>query len=230
VAAIRLAFLQELGGWDEDALCDDTDITFAAALRGLRVVYDPDIVSWEEGVDNLRAYVKQRTRWARGHMRVFAKYWFPVMFSSLPLRQKIDGFLLLSFYFVPVCVGLSMALTALDFLLLRRTPSALDGFGLSLFLYCAPALFLQLLSGLYYRRAKVQRYFCVLLLPLFSVLNIAICFRALRMEIFGIQRNVWVKTQRTGKVMNDLAVIQANTPLPAEAVLEGSGTSQRPAR
>src|SRR5262249_47931283 len=100
VAAIRLVFLRAIGGWDDDALCDDSDITFAAMLRGYRVAYDPTIVSWEEGVDNLHAYWKQRTRWARGHMRVFFKYWWRVLISPrLEIAQKFDGLLLLAFYF-----------------------------------------------------------------------------------------------------------------------------------
>lgn len=218
-AAIRLSFLREIGGWDEDALCDDTDITFAAILRGYRIVYDPSIVSWEEGVDSLRAYWRQRTRWARGHMRVFFKYWRPVLFGNLSIWQKIDGLLLLAYYFVPLCVGLSLCLTLLHLLLWRGVVLA-DLSAASAAIYCFPALFLQLGCGLFFRHVKAARFLILFLLPVFSLFNIIICYRALLMELFGIQRNTWVKTQRKGQVMNDLDIGRQSSRVQANQVTE----------
>jgi len=226
-AAIRLSFLRKIGGWDAEALCDDTDITFAAILRGYRIVYDPSIVSWEEGVDNVRAYWRQRTRWARGHMRVFFKYWRQVLTSRhLHFWQKVDGLLLLAYYFVPLCVGISFLLTLLT-LALHIKPPLPDWLSLTVILYCAPALFIQLGYGLYYRRVKAFRFLALLLLPIFSVINIVICVRALYMEVFGIQRNIWVKTQRKGSVMKDLAARTAQTEFATSVVPADSRSIRR---
>jgi len=111
VGGFRRELWESLGGWDESILAEDTDLTFRVYLAGYRVRYVNDAECYEEAVESWRAYWKQRYRWAKGHMQCFFKHWLKVLRSSnLSFREKIDGLLLLTVYFVPVFVLFSWIL------------------------------------------------------------------------------------------------------------------------
>lgn len=112
VAAIRTAFLRDSGGWDESILAEDTDLTLKAVSTGWKVRYTTVAESYEEAVSTWRAYRKQRRRWAYGHTQCALKYLVPVLTSrSMNLKQKMDAFLMMGVYMVPVLVGLGLLLT-----------------------------------------------------------------------------------------------------------------------
>ncbi len=111
VGAIRKDLLMELGGWDPTILAEDTDITFEAIIRGYKVRYLLDAECYEEAVRSWRDYMRQRYRWAKGHMQCMFKHFVNLWRSPFTtLREKIDGTLLLFLYFVPVCVGIGWIL------------------------------------------------------------------------------------------------------------------------
>ncbi len=103
VGGFRMSLLRELGGFNPEALTEDTDLTVKCVLRGYKVRYVPDAEAYEEAVTTWRAYWRQRNRWAKGHMQV-ALHYIPEVFRSKRLRfaQKVDMFLLLMIYFTPV--------------------------------------------------------------------------------------------------------------------------------
>jgi len=114
VAAIRTAFLHDCGGWDENILAEDTDLTLKAVSTGWKVRYTPIAESYEEAVSTWRAYRKQRRRWAYGHTQCALKYLVPVLTSrNMNFKQKIDAFLMMGVYLVPVLVGLGLLLTTI---------------------------------------------------------------------------------------------------------------------
>ena len=111
VGGFRRDLLGSLGGWDESMLAEDTDLTFRVRLSGFRVRYAGDVESYEEAVDNWRAYSRQRYRSARGHMQCAFKHSWKVLTSrNLTISERIDGFLLLDVYFMPIVVLLSFLL------------------------------------------------------------------------------------------------------------------------
>ncbi len=92
---IRRAVVEDVGGWDEEALTEDAELTARIYQSGYRVAFVPDSISWEQEPETLRVWVKQRTRWARGNLYVLAK-----LARQLPTaRHKgllIEMFLMLS--------------------------------------------------------------------------------------------------------------------------------------
>lgn len=105
VGGFRRQLLEELGGWDEQMLAEDTDLTFRVYLAGCKVKYVLDAECYEEAVESWRAYWRQRYRWAKGHMQCAFKHTLVLLKSRrLTLVQKIDGLLLLNIYFMPVIV------------------------------------------------------------------------------------------------------------------------------
>ena len=74
VGAWRLSALKRLGGYPEDTLAEDQDLTIAVQRAGWHVHYDPDAVAWTEAPQTLRGLVKQRFRWAYGTLQCLYKH------------------------------------------------------------------------------------------------------------------------------------------------------------
>ena len=74
--AIRRSILEQLGGWDEKALSEDTELSIRVYNLGYYIRFFPSAITWEQEPENLRVWWKQRTRWARGNLYVIFKYMF----------------------------------------------------------------------------------------------------------------------------------------------------------
>ncbi len=72
--AIRRSILEELGGWDERALSEDTELSFRVYNLGYHIRFFPAAITWEQEPETLKVWWKQRTRWARGNEYVILKY------------------------------------------------------------------------------------------------------------------------------------------------------------
>ncbi|WP_288459565.1 glycosyltransferase [uncultured Sphingomonas sp.] len=74
VGAWRRTALDEVGGYPEDTLAEDQDMTIAIQRAGWRVTYDPAAVAWTEAPESFRALAKQRFRWAFGTLQCLWKH------------------------------------------------------------------------------------------------------------------------------------------------------------
>lgn len=74
VGAWRRAALDDVGGYPEDTLAEDQDLTIAIQRAGWRVDYDTDAVAWTEAPQTFRALAKQRFRWAFGTLQCLWKH------------------------------------------------------------------------------------------------------------------------------------------------------------
>jgi cellulose synthase/poly-beta-1,6-N-acetylglucosamine synthase-like glycosyltransferase len=71
---IRRGVLEQVGGFDESIMAEDIEISARLVERGHRIKYTSDIRTWQETPSTLKDFLKQRTRWFRGHMQVALKY------------------------------------------------------------------------------------------------------------------------------------------------------------
>lgn len=74
VGAWRRAALDAVGGYPENTLAEDQDLTIAIQRAGWRVTYDPAAVAWTEAPESFRALAKQRYRWAFGTLQCLWKH------------------------------------------------------------------------------------------------------------------------------------------------------------
>ncbi|MBX9797188.1 glycosyltransferase [Sphingomonas sp.] len=74
VGAWRRAALDQVGGYPEDTLAEDQDMTIAIQRAGWRVDYDCDAVAWTEAPESFAALSKQRYRWAFGTLQCLWKH------------------------------------------------------------------------------------------------------------------------------------------------------------
>ena len=71
---IRKEVLEAVGGWDEKAITEDSELSVRLQMRGYEVQFVPTSVTWEQEPETLKVWVKQRTRWVRGNNYVMKKF------------------------------------------------------------------------------------------------------------------------------------------------------------
>jgi len=71
---MRRTLIEELGGWDTEALTEDSELSIRIYEAGYLIKFIPYAVTWEQEPENLRVWFKQRVRWARGNNYVLEKH------------------------------------------------------------------------------------------------------------------------------------------------------------
>ncbi|MBB4617774.1 glycosyltransferase [Sphingomonas abaci] len=74
VGAWRRQAIDQVGGYPEDTLAEDQDLTIAIQRAGWRIAYDVDAVAWTEAPESFKALAKQRFRWAFGTLQCLWKH------------------------------------------------------------------------------------------------------------------------------------------------------------
>jgi cellulose synthase/poly-beta-1,6-N-acetylglucosamine synthase-like glycosyltransferase len=99
VAGVRKSALDEIGGWNENALAEDTDLTYRLLLAGWKTVYENRAECYEEVPERWPVRVRQIMRWAKGHNQAMARYLVgTAKCSGLSWLERVDGVLLLGVY------------------------------------------------------------------------------------------------------------------------------------
>jgi peptidoglycan-N-acetylglucosamine deacetylase len=74
VGAWRRALVVDAGGFHEDTLAEDTDLTLRLIARGHRVAYAERALGYTEAPERARALLKQRYRWTYGVLQACWKH------------------------------------------------------------------------------------------------------------------------------------------------------------
>ena len=99
VGGVRISALREVGGWRDDALAEDTDLTYRLLLNGWKTVYQNRSECYEEVPECWPVRVRQIMRWARGHNQAAFRYIMPLLGSrNVSGRERLDGLMLLGVY------------------------------------------------------------------------------------------------------------------------------------
>ena len=201
VMAIRRDALISAGGFNAGALAEDTDLTVRFALHGWKIGYELMARSTEEAVDTVKAYFRQRSRWAHGHMQCARRYsWKVLRCASLSRKEKVDLFLCLGTYFLPVLVGFGWIVSAAMLLLGYQLP--LWNLGLcTLNVFGAVGNFApvtEVILGAALEHSK-KALLWLPLLPLAYVLNVIICAKAL-FDLIMRKQCRWSHTKHNGHI------------------------------
>lgn len=83
----KKAYLQKIGGWDEECLTEDADVGIRLAVAGAKtsIVYDERHATQEETPSSVSEFVRQRTRWNQGFIQIISK----LEWMSLPRNKSI---------------------------------------------------------------------------------------------------------------------------------------------
>ncbi|MEO7042537.1 MAG: glycosyltransferase [Gemmatimonadaceae bacterium] len=74
VGAWRKSYVQAVGGFSDDTLAEDQDLTWALGKEGVRVVYADDAIAYTEAPDTLKTLIRQRFRWSFGTLQSIWKH------------------------------------------------------------------------------------------------------------------------------------------------------------
>ncbi|MFT0752360.1 1,2-diacylglycerol 3-beta-glucosyltransferase [Thermostichus sp. MS-CIW-21] len=87
---VRRDVLEKCGGWNENSLTDDLDLTFKLHLAGVDIAFltEPAIV--EEGVTSWKSLWHQRCRWAEGGYQRYLDYWPGILSRRLGMAKTVD--------------------------------------------------------------------------------------------------------------------------------------------
>lgn len=127
VGGIRRSAMDAAGGWHDDVLAEDTDITYRLLLRGWKTVYQNRSECYEEVPEAWPVRIRQIKRWSKGHNQAMVRHLGALLRSDLlPLHTKFDGLMLLGVFVLPVVMLLGFVLTLILYFT-NATPLAAGG-------------------------------------------------------------------------------------------------------
>ncbi len=89
---IRKKCIELSGGWQNDTLTEDLDLSYRAQMRGWKVVYLPEVVSDAELPVDMNAFKIQQHRWVKGGVQTAGKLLPSVLRdSAIPFKVKTES-------------------------------------------------------------------------------------------------------------------------------------------
>lgn len=95
---IRRSIIDAIGGWDEKAIAEDTEISFRIYMMNKKIKFAPEAVTWEQEPQTLSVWFRQRTRWVKGNIYVLMKN-FPLLWKKEARQIRFDLLYFFSTYF-----------------------------------------------------------------------------------------------------------------------------------
>jgi cellulose synthase/poly-beta-1,6-N-acetylglucosamine synthase-like glycosyltransferase len=112
----RRKCIEDAGGWQDDTLTEDLDLSYRAQLLGWKLVFIGDVVSPAEVPVQINAFKRQQFRWAKGSIQCAKKLLPSVLSSDISVFKKFQAFLHLTYYAVhPLMVMVLLLILPLIF-------------------------------------------------------------------------------------------------------------------
>lgn len=113
---IKREVIEDVGGWNNNTLVDDLDLSTRMHIKGWDIRFCPQAVVWEEGVITFTALIRQRRRWVEGSIRRYLEFSPDVLFSKdMPLRVSLDLVAYISQFLLPFWVTVEVLLQMFRF-------------------------------------------------------------------------------------------------------------------
>ncbi|WER48369.1 glycosyltransferase family 2 protein [Cupriavidus sp. WKF15] len=116
VGGIRLSALRSVGGWHDDVLAEDTDLTYRLLLGNWKTIYQNWCECYEEVPEAWSVRNRQIMRWTKGHNQAFYRHVRRMATcQGHGLVEKLDGVALLAIYSMAPILLIGWVLTILLF-------------------------------------------------------------------------------------------------------------------
>lgn len=114
---IKRAALESVGGWTEETITDDLDLSTKLHLAGWDIRFLADATVEEEGIIRFKPLLKQRRRWAEGSLKRYLEYSVQ-MFTSpyISYRATMDMLAYFMKFLFPIWVATDFSLQILNLL------------------------------------------------------------------------------------------------------------------
>ncbi len=185
-----------VGPWAAGRLTEDQDIGLRMMHAGWRGEQSTEVTINQQGLNSLRALMRQRTRWSQGTWQVFDLIRPSLRNKSLPLSAKLDQFWYLLTPLVQAWLGMVLVMS-LAFLALRVVePRWSILFAIILYMFAAIP---SIVGVLFTRRRRGLKGFLVNVLfahvyLMYSWIIYPVVYRALFRQLTGAR--AWAKTAR----------------------------------
>lgn len=193
---IRRKLLDKIGGWDEDAITEDSELSIRIYMEGYRIKFVPYSITYEQEPESWKVWIRQRTRWVQGNNYVGKKF-----VREIPAFKKkslaFELLYLLSLYYVFL-----VAIVSSDVLFLlgifNVVTITLPGPYTAVWIVGIGLFLLEILLALSYDREDTFANVLLTFLMYFTYcqLWIVIVGRAIYYDVIKRQRRTWVKTER----------------------------------
>lgn len=198
---VRRNIIEAIGGWDEKALAEDTEISFRIYMMGYRIKFQPAAVTWEQEPQTFGVWFRQRTRWVKGNIYVIVKN-FKLLFNKKARRIRFDLIYFLSVYFFLLS---SLIISDITFILsvsgyiTIHAPSFSNLLWLLAIILYVVSVFLSITTEK--GEMKLSNIFIILLMYLiYTQMWLIVAFKGMYLyikeQIFHIETTQWYKTQR----------------------------------
>ena len=91
--------IDELEGWDEEALTEDSELSIRIYELGYKIKFLPYAITYEQEPETWKVWIKQRVRWVRGNNYVIAKFMKRIPYFKNK-RMRFDLLYTLALYYV----------------------------------------------------------------------------------------------------------------------------------
>ncbi len=193
---IRRALLEKLGGWDEEAITEDSELTVRIYMENFRVKFVPYAITYEQEPETWSVWMRQRTRWVRGNNYVVGKF-----FKEIPTFKNkvlaVEIFYLLSLYYIFVA---AIVISDIFFFLgvSNLITITLLGPYTTVWVVAFVLFILEILLALSYDKEDTPENLGLMLLMYFSYCQLwmVVVARGLWADLVTKEQRVWVKTER----------------------------------
>ena len=201
---VRLAALKDCGGWNEQTITDDLDLTIRLHLCQWDIACLNSPAVQEEGVVTAKQLWHQRNRWAEGGFQRYLDYWDLLLSGRMGFLKTFDASL---FYINQYLLTVAFIPDTIAAIVLRHNPMlpAIAGFSLALsavtmafglrhsYQMSWRAAIWQTISGMIYMLHWI---------PVIASVTLRMCVLPKRLK--------WVKTQHQGSGDNLLEEIETH--------------------
>jgi cellulose synthase/poly-beta-1,6-N-acetylglucosamine synthase-like glycosyltransferase len=206
----RRRAIRSAGGWHDDTICEDTDLSYRAHLAGYRGVFLRDVPCPSELPVDVGSLKSQQHRWAKGLTECFLKLMPLLWRSRLPLRKKLDA----SFHLganLAFPASLFMTVITLPVILLRlgrssgAVATAIDA-GVFLLVIVTQLLFYAVAT----REVHVRWRERLRWLPFFPLVGVGLAINNARgvLEALLGHRTEFVRTPKLGVLGRDATTVR----------------------
>ncbi len=188
--------IRQLGGWDEEALTEDSELSIRMYQHGYKIKFIPYAITYEQEPQEWRVFIKQRMRWVRGNNYVLGKF-----LHQLPQfknkRLAFDILYTLSLYYV-----FFFAIVISDILFILSVSNlvsiALPGPYRIVWAMAFLLFILEITLAISYDREDTLRNVWLIVLMYFTYCQLwmYVVIRAMYVEYVKKEKRVWDKTVR----------------------------------
>lgn len=120
---IKRQAIEDIGGWNNDTIVDDLDMSTRLHLKGWDIRFCLDAVVYEEGIIYIKPLYRQRRRWLEGTIRRYLEYFGDVLVSKdMSLRASLDMMAYISEFIMPAWFLMEIAIRTFK-ILFKQAPT-----------------------------------------------------------------------------------------------------------